>query len=285
MKPAKVSCSLWHRSGKKVERCSHTSKLFRLSSLELASSISCIALKKRFLFALKLRHEDPWKEKMTSYNVKQHLQSLSPPPPLFLYAKSVCAMWYEGVVRVGFLHFRRLQLCKKWCWCAWAGGAVCPLVLFMIFESHPLLPLPPWQARDRRCCSRGRSWMTTSGTPWRWCDGARTCSCLLIMWQWKVSCNLGHPGCNQLEGCTAKMCKSLSFYFFLYRTYCVHLHRPDDRCPHQAGVPQHRDGHHDWAPLHFGGALQFHRPSPGPELQRGALSRPLQKRRHLLLRT
>lgn len=65
MKPTKVSCNLWHRSGKKVGRCSHTSELFRQSSLVFASSTSSIALKKRFLFAIKLRHEDPLKEKMT----------------------------------------------------------------------------------------------------------------------------------------------------------------------------------------------------------------------------
>lgn len=60
--------------------------------------------------------------------------------------------------------------------------------------------------------------------------------------------------------------------------------RPDDWCPHTSGVPQHRDGHHDRAALHLRGALQLHRAPPGPLLQRPALPRPVQERRHLLLR-
>lgn len=65
-------------------------------------------------------------------------------------------MWYEGgIVRAGFLHFRRLQLREK-SWHACMGGREwhgVPLCVVCDFEYRPLLP----QARDQRCCSRGRS--------------------------------------------------------------------------------------------------------------------------------
>lgn len=69
-------------------------------------------------------------------------------------------------------------------------------------------------------------------------------------------------------------------------SFCIlPLFRPDDWCPHTSRVPQHRDWHHDRAAFHIRGALELHWPSPGPDLQRAAVSRPVQKWGHLILRT
>lgn len=60
-------------------------------------------------------------------------------------------------------------------------------------------------------------------------------------------------------------------------------HRPDERSTHAAGVPQHRDGHHDRAALYLSHAFQLHRPPAGPLFQRHAVPRPVQEWWHLLL--
>lgn len=133
----------------------------------LISSQSCLYLSRHFTETL-----SPSEEFL--FHKATYLPSLPRPPVFCIPRESVCCM--KSVKYAGFLHFGCLQLSKnnaglRGC-CEWRSV---PLVNYD-FESPP--SLPPWQAKDQRCCSQGRSWMTMSGTLWRWCEEARVCSCL-----------------------------------------------------------------------------------------------------------